>query len=85
MQRCTFSLTSRRIPTERKASSTKREVDQDIVAKEERVSEIGSDADSRWSEVSDSFSTDSECTDMRPHQLPLTRIGSILPMRRCRT
>ena len=59
MQRSTFSLTPRRIPTERK-----REVDQDMVAKEERVSEVGSDADSGWSGVSDNSSTDSECTGM---------------------
>ena len=64
MQRSTFSLTPRRIPTERKASSAKREVDQDMVAKEERVSEVDSDADSGWSGVSDNSSTDSECTDM---------------------
>eukprot|EP00434_Breviolum_minutum_P032667 symbB.v1.2.028888.t1/scaffold3106.1/size66573/4 len=46
MQRSTFLLTPRRIPTriptERKASSAKREVDQDMVAKEERVSEASS-------------------------------------------
>ena len=77
-----FSLTPRRIPAERKASPARREVDQDMVWKEERVSEVGSDADSGWSGVSDNSSTDSECT---PHQLPLTRIGSTLPMRRCRT
>ena len=65
MQRSTFSLTLGRIPTERrKASSTKREVDQDMVAKEERVSEVDSDADSGWSGVSDNSSTDSKCTDM---------------------
>ena len=46
MQRNTFSLASRRIPIERKASSAKREVDQDMVAKEERASECGSDTDS---------------------------------------
>ena len=44
--------------------SAKREVDQDMVAKEERVSEGGSDTDSGWSGVSDNSSTDSECTDM---------------------
>ena len=64
MQRNTFSLTPRRIPIDRKASSAKREVDQDMVAKEERVSEGGSDTDSGWSGVSDNSSTDSECTDM---------------------
>ena len=64
MQMGTFSLTPRRIPTERKASSAKREVDQDMVAKEERVSEVGSDADSGWSGVSDNSSTDSECTEL---------------------
>ena len=36
----------------------------DWVAKEERVSEGGSDTDSGWSGVSDNSSTDSECTDM---------------------
>ena len=46
MQRNTFSVTPRRIPIERKASSAKREVDQDMVAKEERASECGSDTDS---------------------------------------
>ena len=66
MQRNTFSLTPRRIPIERKASSAKREVDQDMVAKEKRVpeSESGSDTDSGWLEVSDNSSTDSECTDV---------------------
>ena len=64
MQRNTFSLTPRRIPIERKASSAKREVDQDMVAKEERASECGSDTDSGWSGVSDNSSTHSECTDM---------------------
>ena len=64
MQMSTFSLTPRRIPAERKASSAKREVDQDMVAREESVSEVGSDADSGWSGVSDNSSTDSECTDM---------------------
>ena len=53
MQRNTFSLTPRRIPIERKASSAKREVDQDMGAKEERASECGSDTDSGWSGVSD--------------------------------
>ena len=33
----TFLLTPRRIPVERKASAAKREVDQDMVAKEESV------------------------------------------------
>ena len=60
----TFLLTPRRIPAERKASTAKREVDQDMVAREESVSEVGSDADSGWSGVSDNSSTDSECTDM---------------------
>ena len=60
----TFSLTPRRIPAERKAATAKREVDQDMVAREESVSEVGSDADSGWSGVSDNSSTDSECTDM---------------------
>ena len=59
----TFSLAPRRIPAERKAATAKREVDQDTVAREESVSEIGSDADSGWSGVSEN-STDSECTDM---------------------
>ena len=35
-----------------------------MVAKEESVSEVGSDADSGWSGVSNNSSTDSECTDM---------------------
>ena len=47
----TFLLTPRRIPAGRKASTAKREVDQDMVAKEESVSEVGSDADSGWSGV----------------------------------
>ena len=47
-----------RIPAERKASTAKREVDQDTVAREESVAESG------WSGVSDNSSTDSECTDM---------------------
>ena len=59
-----FLLTPRRIPAERKASTAKREVDQDMVAREESVSELGSDAESGWSGVSDNSSTDSECTDM---------------------
>ena len=64
MQMSTFLLTPRRIPAEKKASTAKREVDQDMVAREESVSEVGSDADSGWSGVSDNSSTDSECTDM---------------------
>ena len=60
----TFLLTPRRIPVERKASAAKREVDQDMVASEESVSEVGSDAESGWSGVSDNSSTDSECTDI---------------------
>ena len=60
----TFLLTPRRIPVERKASAAKREVDQDMVAREESVSEVGSDAESGWSGVSDNSSTDSECTDI---------------------
>ena len=60
----TFLLTPRRIPVERKASTAKREVDQDMVAREESVSEVGSDAESGWSGVSDNSSTDSECTDI---------------------
>ena len=55
-----FSLTPRRIPVERKTPAAKREVDQDMVAKEESVS----DAESGWSGVSDNSSTDSECTDV---------------------
>ena len=43
----TFLLTPRRIPVERKASAAKREVDQDMFAREESVSEVGSDAE-RW-------------------------------------
>ena len=42
----TFLLTPRRIPVERKASAAKREVEQDMVAREESVSEVGSDAES---------------------------------------
>ena len=53
-----FSLTPRRIPVERKTPAAKREGDQDMVAKEESVS----DAESGWSGVSDNSSTDSECT-----------------------
>ena len=49
-----FSLTPRRIPVERKTPAAKREVDQDMVAKEESVS----DAESGWSGVSDNSSTD---------------------------
>ena len=55
-----FSLTPRRIPVERKTPAAKRGVDQDMVAKEESVS----DAESGWSGVSDNSSTDSECTDV---------------------
>ena len=55
-----FSLTPRRIPVERKTPAAKREVDQDMVAKEESAS----DAESGWSGVSDNSSTDSECTDV---------------------
>ena len=40
----TFLLTSRRIPVGRKTSAAKREVDQDMVAREKSVSEVGSDA-----------------------------------------
>ena len=60
----TFSLTPRRIPVERKAPAAKREVDQDMVAREKSVSDVGSDAESGWSGVSDNSSTDSECTDI---------------------
>ena len=59
-----FSLTPRRIPVERKTPAAKREVDQDMVAREERVSDAVSDAESGWSGVSDNSSTDSECTDI---------------------
>ena len=45
MHMSTFWLTPRRIPAERKASTAKREVDQDMVAREESVSKVGSDAD----------------------------------------
>ena len=55
-----FSLTPRRIPVERKTPAAKREVDQDMVAKGDSVS----DAESGWSGVSDNSSTDSECTDV---------------------
>eukprot|EP00434_Breviolum_minutum_P011485 symbB.v1.2.010124.t1/scaffold618.1/size180184/1 len=50
----------RHIPVERKTPAAKREVDQDMVATEESVS----DAESGWSGVSDNSSTDSECTDV---------------------
>ena len=60
----TFSLTSRRIPAGRKAATAKREVDWDMVAREESASEVSFNADSGWLEVSDNSSTDSECTDM---------------------
>ena len=55
-----FSLTPRRIPVERKTPAAKREVDQDMVAREENVS----DAESGWSGVSDNSFTDSEYTDV---------------------
>ena len=35
-----------------------------MVAREKSVSDVDSDAESGWSEVSDNFSTDSECTDI---------------------
>ena len=60
-----FSLTPRRIPVERKTPAAKREGDQDMVAKEESVS----DAESGWSGVSDNSSTDSECTDVEASSL----------------
>ena len=61
-----------------------REVDQDMVAKEERVSEGGSDTDSGWLGVSDNSSTDSECTDMEASSIASDQ-DRILPTRRCRT
>ena len=64
-QESKFSLTPRRIPVERKAPAAKRENYQDIVAKEESVS----DAESGWSGVSDNSSTDSECTDVEASSL----------------
>ena len=64
-QESKFSLTPRRIPVERKAPAAKRENDQDMVAKEESVSE----AESGWSGVSDNSSTDSECTDVEASSL----------------
>ena len=64
MRANTFSLTPRRIPVERKTPAAKREVDQDMVAREESVSDAVSDAESGWSGVSDNSSTDSECTDI---------------------
>ena len=76
MQRNTFSLTPRRILAERKATSAKREVDQDMVAREESVSEVSSDADSGWSGVSDNSSTDSECTDMEASSLASDQMTS---------
>ena len=63
--RSKFSLTPRRIPVERKTPAAKREGDQDMVAKEESVS----DAESEWSGVSDNSSTDSECTDVEASSL----------------
>ena len=60
----TFSLTPRRIPVERKTPAAKREVEADMVAREESVSDAVSDAESGWSGVSDNSSTDSECTDI---------------------
>ena len=35
-----------------------------MVAREKSVSKVGSDAESGWSEVSDNYSTESECTDI---------------------
>ena len=64
-QESKFSLTPRRILVERKALAAKRENDQDVVAKEESVS----DAKSGWSGVSDNSSTDSECTDVEASSL----------------
>ena len=64
-QESKFSLTPRRIQVERKAPAAKRENDQDMVAKEESVS----DAESGWSGVSDNSSTDSECTDVEASSL----------------
>ena len=64
----TFLLTPRRIPAERKASTAKREVDQDMVAREESVSEVGSDAESGWSGVSDNSSTDLEASSIASDQ-----------------
>ena len=49
-----------RTSSERKTPAAKRGVDQDMVAKEESVS----DAESGWSGVSDNSSTDWECTDV---------------------
>ena len=59
----TLSLTPRRILVERK-STAKLEVDQDMVAREASISEVGSAAESGWSGVSDNSSTDSECTNI---------------------
>ena len=42
----TFLLTSQRIPVERKASAAEPEVEQDMVAREESVPEVDSDAES---------------------------------------
>ena len=64
-QESKFSLTPRHIPVERKAPAAKRENDQDMVAKEESVS----DAESGWSGVSDNSSTDSECTNVEASSL----------------
>eukprot|EP00434_Breviolum_minutum_P043702 symbB.v1.2.038970.t1/scaffold6269.1/size19506/1 len=56
----TFSLSPRCIPVERKTPTVKREVDQDMDAREDNIS----DEDSGWSGVSDDSSTDSKCTDV---------------------
>ena len=55
----------RRIPAERRTPAAEREVDQNMVAREESVSDVSSDAESGWLEVSDNSSTDSECTDIK--------------------
>ena len=60
-----------RIPVERKTPAAKREVDQDMVAREESVSDAVSDAESGWSGVSDNSSTDSECTDIEASSINL--------------
>ena len=50
-----------------------------MVAREESVSDVGSDAESGWSGVSDNSSTDSECTDIEASidlTLPMMRFGT---------
>ena len=73
-----FSLTPRRIPVERKTPAAKREVDQDMVAKEESVS----DAESGWSGVSDNSTPPRTLNVLmwRPPRWPLTRTDLTRPV-----